>query len=120
MKSWRSCLCKNRPVLDNVPVSRLLLLLEIPMVMLVLVLNAPKRLPLLSVELSLWLNCPSFPFVVVSGVTKLANPTLCPQSFCKWLVLRIATRLLVVLLELWAILPRQLMLPLQDVLLLDP
>merc|ERR1712037_707389 len=40
-------------------------------------------------------------------------PHLCPRSFCKWLVLRIATRLLVVLLELWAISPRQLMLPLQ-------
>merc|ERR1712172_477912 len=105
----RSCLCKNRPVLDNVPVSRLLLLLEIPMVMLVLALNAPKRLPLLSVELSSWLNCPSF--------LSLEELELCRhlylRSFCKWLVLRIATRLLVVLLELWAILPRQLMLPLQ-------
>ena len=133
MKFWRSCPFKSRPVQDNVPVSRLLLLLEIPMVMLALALNAPKRLPPLSVEQSFWPNCPLCPFVVVSGETKLANPTpcqqrwlanavpfgwdsflpleelelcphLCPRSFCKWLVLRIATRLLVVLLELWAIL----------------
>merc|ERR1712071_379183 len=72
------CLSRNRPVLDNVPASRLSLPLVITTDTLVWESSARKKLPPPSVVPSSWLSCQSSRSVVVTGETKLVSPTLSP------------------------------------------
>merc|ERR1719186_1202761 len=74
----RSCPFRNRPGQGRGPGSRLLLLLETTMAMLVWVLSAPRRWLLLSVVPSSWPSCPLSQSGEGSGVTRLASHTPCP------------------------------------------
>merc|ERR1712071_527883 len=80
-KCSRSCLSRNRPVLDNVPASRLSLPLVITTDTLVWESSARKKLPPPPVVPSSWLSCQSSRSVVVTGETKLVSPTLSLQGY---------------------------------------
>merc|ERR1711953_769298 len=128
-KSSKSCLYRNRPVPVNVPALRPSLPSATTMDTSVWALSAPKKWPPPSVVPLSWPSSQSFPFVVVSGVTKLDVPIpflarslasavlsgrgssplpevlasclhLFLRSFCRWLVSRIVTPPLVDLPEL--------------------
>merc|ERR1711862_684903 len=73
-KSSKSCPFRNRPVPVNVPALRPSLPSATTMDTSVWALSAPKKWPPPSVVPLSWPSSQSFPFVVVSGVTKLDSP----------------------------------------------